>query len=184
MGKFVTTCLIACAVAVVVCGEAGAFDGHRRGFTIGLGAGFGVLTHFNDHQTGIKETRQSLALELPIGYGWSDTDLLVFLPAPAFFKSDKLCDSQVMQGLWSLRWYHFFRDQHGTPFVSLGAGRAVFSTCCDDIYAAGPGLGAAVGYQFVAHLTVECQYFHGWTTDNGRDFSHDSLSLVVSLWAY
>ena len=61
----------------------------------------------------------------------------------------------------------------------------MLSVGCDyDVYAVGPGLGASIGYQPFPHLTVECQYSHGWTSDNGTDYALDNVNLMVAVWAY
>ena len=177
--------LLAATLFVVMCiQDAGAFDGHRRGFTIGFGLGWGAVTHFSVVGKDFGETSNSLTAVLPIGYGLSDVDIIAFLPAPSFFKSEKLYGARSMQGLWSIRWYHFLKPTGRSPFLSVGAGRVLFSSRYRDLSAYGPGVGASVGYELFRHVTLDLEYFHGWTSEGDDKFSHDNLSFVLTAWAY
>jgi len=161
-----------------------AFDGQRRGFAIGVGAGWGAVTHLQVTSDDMQETSQSWTFVVPIGWGLSNTDLIAFLPAPSFFKSDLFDGASSMQGLWSVRWYHYFAPSGPSAFVSGGAGRAVFNSSCGDLNAAGVGVGLSAGYEFLPHCSIEAQYFHGWTSEGNMDFGHDNLSIILVATAY
>jgi hypothetical protein len=166
-----------------------AFDGNRKGFVIGFGAGFSPVAHWSRNGDDRSESRTAISFSLPIGYAWDNHNILVYEPPPAFFRSTEFNDAGTMQGVWAIRWYHYFGPPGRALFSTVGIGRSVFSVGCEkagggNIYATGLGFMAGGGYAFFWHLQAGLYVSTGWGSDDGFDYSHTTVSMMLTVLAY
>ena len=169
------------------------FDGQRKGFVLGGGGGYSPYIHWSRNVDNVSQNLTGPNIQIIIGYGWNNANTLVYQAPPNFASSDEL-QQNIFQGVWAVRWYHYFRVQEnkfavrGKKWYSMvGVGRSVFNAGCNlstSIRAVGWGFVAGVGYEFIPHLQAGVTFMAGWGSDEGYDYSHQTLALTLTALAY
>ena len=173
-----------------VCG----FDGNRKGFVLGGGAGvvpvchWKVIVDFFDLNLGeIDENRVGAGLQFVIGGAFDEHNMLVYEGNVSGFTSE-LLDESVGQGFNGAAWYHYFGDPGKTAFTTLGVGLYYFKIGDYDPTNAGGALLLGGGYEFSRHWQVGVYLTFGKTSDSAyglsADFEHANLSILFSGIAY
>jgi hypothetical protein len=160
-----------------------AFDGQRKGFVMGFGCGYSPWAKWSRDNPSLSETGQGLDMRIPLGYAWSNQNMLVYEGAPTFFKSNDDEHSCATQGVWGIRWYHYFAVPGRTWFLTLGVGRAVFIKD-EEMLQNGVGVVLGGGYEFTKHLQAGLYYAGGRCGIDDYHVRHHALSLVVTALVY
>jgi len=159
------------------------FDGQRKGFNAGLGIGFSPSTNF-DIQNSVDESNSAFTVKVLVGYGFDDKNLLTYQIIGNSIKSKVLDNSEIVQGLDGIQWYHYFRGPSGDKiFVSAGIGAMVFATPYSNLGGRGLGFELGTGYELKRHFQLELFYIWG-ETDSGNNRTADHTMLVFLLSAH
>ena len=137
---------------VAVAGSANAFDGNRKGFWLGFGAGFGSIS-ISDQ--GPDNSLSGFQTSLDIGAGITDQLLILYSGHTSFYSADGL---NLVWGTPTVILRYYF-----TPTVNsfyIFGGPAVAAGIGWDQYDAGAGFGGlggtvGTGYQFGRHYQVQ-----------------------------
>lgn len=150
--------------------EAHAFDGHRKGFVLGFGAGPGYL----DFSQGI-ESSFGVQTDFKIGVGLNEQNLLHYTGKQIWHVEN---DITYTEALPMIGLTHYMKPEAPSPFVSGGAGLGFLATFEDDIGGdAGPATYLSAGYEFARHWNVELGVAVTWV--EGARFYNASLTLNV-----
>lgn len=103
-----------------------AFDGKRKGFTAGIGFGYTPVMNsrleYHNRRTELDDLGS--ALQVLIGYGFNERNVLVFQRLLAVEDSFSKDDCRWVQGQGtSLTYYRYFREVGKSAYVALGVGR-------------------------------------------------------------
>ena len=163
------------------------FDGHRKGFTLGLGFGYSPTTRVSLDQLDLAPADDSFVFDFSIGWAFG-RDLFVYevsiYQIPHGLESESSCCNDVGIGEAQGRWYHYFGDEGWTFFSCVGAGRTFTSAYSN--FLTGDGLGFVVGggYEFFKQIQVGAYYQGGYSKGNGFTYGTRSLQLVLHITAY
>lgn len=155
--RIISACLFALA-ALSAARSAEAFDGTRKGFVLGFGAGPGITSFSQiggDFDPGVAK---SLVTVSRIGIGLSEQVLVYFGGNTSWFPAtDRSGDDAFVSygvGLAGASWYLSARSP--SPYVTGLVGIATWNRPFDDPDSQiGFGLGAGVGFEFSRHWSVE-----------------------------
>jgi hypothetical protein len=164
--------------------SADAFDGQRKGFVIGGGTGYSPVVHWSMDDPDVSESTTGFLYDFVIGYAWDNRNLLVYEAAPTFFESDYWNGRDGVQGVWDVKWYHYFGRRGSSIFSTVGVGRAMHGICNTWVGARGLGFYLGSGYEFVPHIQAGVFLAIGSGSDDGYDFSHETVSIVLTGLAY
>ena len=106
-----TATLLALLAVLVAASPAAAFDGERRGFVLGLGAGYGYA--------GVDDGRSGLSTRLDIGVGLTDRTLVHYAGKQILHSRDGVLFTQAFPLLGVT---HFLAEQAPGAYVSGGVG--------------------------------------------------------------
>jgi hypothetical protein len=174
--------LFVIALTMVPTGDAGAFDGSRRGFVLGLGAGWGQAEQtlsgaLGDMSFEASSKYSGVATDFRIGGGLSEQWLLYWTSQQVFFSSGNTHFSQGI-GAVGATWY----SRPEAPALLLEGGVGVGGLA--DLEGGGSDTGFGIllgaGYEFARHWQLEATWFYAGVDASGRDeFGVDaSLSTV------
>ena len=145
-GFVASVVVVVFTLLVVGASPAAAFDGHRRGFVLGVGAGNGRLSlpGYSDF-----DGKTGLFTDLKLGVGVDDRTV-VHYSGRGFWG-----DPVIAYPMLALT--HFVKADGPGPFASVGAGAGVHlvSLGGGDANSGGPALGGSLGYEFARHWCVE-----------------------------
>ncbi|MCB1185297.1 hypothetical protein KDM41_17905 [bacterium] len=133
---------------VLAATPAHAFDGDRRGFLLGLGAGYGSAEAF-------RNTDKGTATSFKIGAGLNDRTLLYYSNRVVFFSQHGDVDYQGMTAAGVS--FYLQPDQPSFFFsgeLGVAARRSRRGT-------SNLGFTVGVGYEFTRHLNFELNYMNG-----------------------
>lgn len=180
--------LAACAL------PAHAFDGQRKGFILGVGAGLGVssFTQTLDvsglgSETSDRETKVGVAADFRIGWGVDDQLLLYYDNRANWFSVENVFDESVtlVDGLSTFGASYYFQPAAPSAFVTGGIGWATWTTPFEEESsgALGFGLYGGGGYEFNKLLSVEGSISYGMPSDeaSGVKLTTDSIGLRLML---
>jgi hypothetical protein len=183
------------AVVVLLCVTtvAGAFDGERQGFILGIGVGAGLTTYTQtvsyggNSFTSDRENEFPLMTDFKIGYAPNDLVEIYWMSKVSWFSMENVLaeDVTITNGLGGLGITYFFRPTAPSPFLTGGIGfsswTAPFEEDAEVWY--GFGLTAGVGYEFAPHWYVAGDVCWGKpaTEQYGVDFSTNALSLKLTI---
>lgn len=192
-------------VLAATAGRAAAFDGARKGFVLGLGAGYSPAASSSQshHEREFEETARGVAGSFGLGYSWDARNVLLLDANIALFESD-LFDGRATQGYTGFTWYHYHGPVGGAFFTALGLGSYAMSLedgrkqpgvdapddGGDPFYQAasprrrGPGALLGFGYEFEKHWQVGAYVATGRTTAYEVDIDHFQFSVLVQLMAF
>lgn len=190
-GKFVV--FLSVVLVVVVATSVQAFDGKRKGFILGGGAGLGVTSFdqtlrvpgFQD-ATSDRESKLGLATEFKIGGGFNDQFLLYYVNRAAWFSIENIFSQDVTiansVGLVGISYY--FQPTSPSPYLVAVLGISSWDAPFEDTTAqVGVGLGAGLGYEFARHWSLEATINWGQPSDEdlGVEVETDALSVLLTI---
>jgi hypothetical protein len=160
------------------------FDGNRKGFVLGGGLGFSPAASWEVDGTSLDESGAGFGLNLVIGFGWDEQNMIVYEGNVAGWTSDFFLDRQVSQGFNGASWYHYFGPAGSSAFTTLGIGYYIFDVEGFDSNNPGLGLLAGAGYEFARHWQVGGYFSYGKTSDPFFDYNHYHINILVSGVAF
>ena len=132
----------------------------------------------------VSESDTGFLYDFLIGYAWDHHNMLVYEASPTFFESEYWLGHHAVQGVWDVKWYHYFGRRGSSFFSTVGAGRAVLNVPDSGVGALGLGFYFGCGYEFAPHLQAGVFAAVGSGSDDGYDFSHQTVSVVVTGLVY
>lgn len=167
--------LLLLLVFVAVLSNLMGFDGNRKGFILGFGAGASLSSYRQEAeyngQTDKTDTSNDtgFATDFKIGYALSNKLELYYSNQVAWFSFDQGEGSSVniANGLSTLSASYFLSKKlndgnwHPSPFINGGVGLSSWSAPQEDysIDAEGQGIFIGIGYEFAKHFRVSLNCF-------------------------
>ncbi len=175
--------------------QANAFNGRRKGFVLGLGAGYGPIARNSNESPKFRNFNNSgLASSFFIGHGWYNKSLIAIYFEGISYKeslSHILVEYSrgkvdVEQGFAGLTFFQYGRAHSPSPFFMFGAGFQLWVTDDDHFGSNNAGIGFLFGggYEFKRHFQAYASLGVGNTTRDRSKFSHVQLILGISAMAY
>jgi opacity protein-like surface antigen len=173
-----------------------AFDGHRKGFVIGFGAGPAVTSFTQTLQvtgypdaTSDRENKPALATEFRIGGGFNDRILLYYVNRVTWFSLDNVLGETVViansTGLLGASFYT--QETSPSPYFTALLGVASWDTPFETESEAltGLGVGVGAGYEFSPHWSFELSLSFGAPSKEYWDgkISTSAVSLALGVHA-
>ena len=159
--------LIAVAASVLLAPmHAQAFDGAKKGFILGLGAGYGSAKQTVSVGSGsASATNGGVATVFKIGAGINDQFLLYYSNRVVFFSADTMdpyseavTSSSFMQGMSALAGSYYLTPEGPSAFVTGELGVGVLTDSDAGQSDSGFGFGLGAGYDFGNHFVLEAGY--------------------------
>ena len=169
---------------LMLASSASSFEGLRKGFVLGGGLGFTPSAEFRIDGISGKADNSGAGLNIVIGYGWDEQNLIVAEVNGTGYKVDPY---DISQGFFGASWYHYFGEIGKSFFTNVGLGTYNFSV---DEYDTDPGGGILIGcgYEFAKHWQVAGYFGAGKTSESNifgkTTFKHNHLSILVSGFAF
>ena len=164
---------LAFAVLVLVAwgapSPAEAFDGSRKGFVLGFGAGYGSLNaqeFVHDHTSG-------LATRLEVGVGLDDRWMMHYAGKQVLDPGE---DSHV-QFLPMVGVTHYLKSEAGSLLLTAGGGVSLLGEHGQENPLGGRALFVGGGYEFARHWNVEVDYV------NSSDTAATTHTFLVTVGA-
>lgn len=161
---------LACVLAAFLASPAHAFDGHRKGFVLGGGAGYGALSapQFGEH-----ENTCGLATRLEIGVGIDDRWILHYAGKQVLdLAGDTHAQLLPMVGVT-----HYLKREAGDLLLTAGGGASILAAHGEENFNDGRALFVGAGYEFARHWNVELDYV------NSSDTSATTHTFLVTVGA-
>jgi opacity protein-like surface antigen len=170
-----------------------AFDGHRKGFVLGFGAGLG-MTSFTQtlgagslSATSDRENKAGLATDFRIGGGFNEQFLLYYVNRASWISLENVFGNSVtiVSSVGLLGATYYFQSASPSPYVhgllGLSSWDAPFESDTDAL--TGLGFGGGVGYEFSPHWSIEgsLNYSRPSKTVQGIEVSTDATSLQITV---
>lgn len=158
-----------------------AFDGNRKGFVLGFGAGYQNsnenLTY--DFWPTVDVNTNGLYTHFKIGYGFNE-NFILYYSRPAHWSTyeDYISKEFKLNGLTGIGGAYYFNGNGASPYV-FGAIGIADSFINPWAYEDGDAYQIGVGYEFSNQTSVEVAYYSA--TFNGRDIYGDVNSLSFSI---
>jgi hypothetical protein len=170
-------------MAVLLLAQASvAFDGNRKGFVLGGGAGLAATANWKVET--VDESGTGFALQFIIGGAFDEYNMLVYEGNVVSYNSD-LADGSIAQGFNGASFYHYFGPPGKAAFGAVGIGLTYFKAADFDANDPGFGLLLGAGYEFAKHWQVAAYFSHGKSKEAGTwDYDHNHLSIIVSGVAF
>ncbi|NUO79219.1 outer membrane beta-barrel protein [candidate division KSB1 bacterium] len=202
-----TTLLLLLLAPVILINATNAFawDGKRKGFVLGVGAGGGLASFkpyakFSDNETSDGERTSKFAFmsDFKIGYAPSNQVALYWMSKVAWFGytfeyRDEFIDLResytLANGIGGVGVSYYFQPEGPSPYVSAGFGfstwDAPFEENSDGISGSGFALGA--GYEFSKHWSLEGNLTWGSPNEKGDEelgFKTLAVRVTVNVLGY
>jgi hypothetical protein len=149
-----------------------AFDGLRKGFLLGGGAGPGYL--FNKGTD-----RFCLATSFKIGYAPSNSFEIYYLNSVSWFGAGT---STFVNGITGLGLTKYFRSEGRGFFVLGGVGLAALVEIAGNEHATGFGLIGGIGYDIAKHWSIQGDIIY--TTQPDEDWHSVGVRVTVNFLAF
>jgi opacity protein-like surface antigen len=170
-----------------------AFDGHRKGFILGVGVG-PSLTSFTQSvrmpsptATSDRENKAGVATDFRIGGGVTERFLLYYVNRVAWFSLHNALGKNVTiaSSVGLLGASYYFRETSPSPFIVGLLGLSAWSAPFEEGSGSqtGLGLGAGAGYDISRHWSVEGNLDFGSPSDEafGTKVSTHAVSLHCTI---
>ncbi len=173
--------ILVIGLSLVLAVSASAFNGMRKGFVLGGGLGFAPQAKWEIGT--IKEEKSGMALNFIIGYGWDESNMIVYEGNVVGYSSD-IPNQTFAQGFNGVSWYHYFGPGQKGAFTAVGLGAYVFDPGDFSDPDPGGGLLVGAGYQFSPHWQVGGYFSSGKTSEGIFDYDHTHFSILISTVAF
>ncbi len=169
-----------------------AFDGVRKGFTMGLGLGYAPYANPNLTNYENDYSFDGAGVNFIVGYNWDNKNLLTWEVLGAINIQEKSSDNDAgFIGINSIVWYHYFQPTPRSYYSIIGFGRigsiAVINNSNSSSIGFGTnGLGFVLGggYEFTKQLQFSIYYVGGKTSDRYIKVNNNMIYTSVTLLAY
>ncbi len=179
--------LFAAVLTLVLVNTASAFDGQRKGFVVGGGAGFSPNASWkSDAPDNPKDNGAGFGVNVLVGYAWDRANIVALEGNVVAYDSHiRGGDVRAYQGFRGISWYHYFGREGRSFFTVAGLGLYAFlyenfdnnNDATND-----QGVGGLVGggYEFTRHLQVCLYGSAGRTSTSEFDYDHTHISVLVN----
>ena len=178
--------------------EAGAWDGQRKGFVLGIGAGAGLSSYklVSDSYSQIESDRfnkTAFMTDFKIGFAPSNR-VMIFWASKVSWFGHKVAEGTEYEtsftatnGIGGLGTSYFFQPGGPSPYLTGTIGFSTWSTPfeanSDSYFGGGFSLGA--GYEFSKHWSVEGNFSWGSPSDDfGDSVSTNAVRVTVNVLGY
>ena len=170
--------LLVLVLSLFVVSSAFGFDGVRKGFVLGGGAGIGLSSYTlsGGGATSNRESQFSFMTDFKIGYAPTNQIEIVYTSKGAWFQGDGnlLNTFTILNNVSTASVNYYLKPEApSTFFLSGGLGlaslSAPFESNVDSWYGFGFYVGA--GYEFVKHYSVAFDFMYGLPEDSGVTFN-------------
>lgn len=151
---------IALVLTVLGAVDALAFDGHRKGFVLGFGAGPGYLDFRQE-----SENAFGVQTDLKLGFGQSDQVIIHYTGKQIWHSNVSTLYTEAMPMLGVTR---YMKPEARSFFVTGAAGLGVLAFITGDESTGaeiGPAASLGAGYEFARHWGVEAGTAVTWSDD-------------------
>ena len=138
-----------------------AFDGNRKGFLLGFGAGPGYVAANSSSSSRRDESWSSIQTTIKLGHGFTEQFQLYF-SAKAFFNRDF---SPFLQASPSLGGSYYISASPTAIYLVVGGGVVYFSSFSSSGPYVGPTIHAGLGMEFHRKWTLELNLSGSRVTD-------------------
>ena len=171
--------LLVMVLSLFVVSSAFGFNGVRKGFVIGGGAGVGLSSYTlsGGGITSSRESRFSFMTDFKIGYAPTNQVEIVYMSKGAWFQGDgNLLNDQftIMHNISTASVNYYLKpDMPSTFFLSGGVGLATLSAPFESNVDSWSGFGFHVGggYEFTRHYAVAFDLMYGLPKDAGVTYN-------------
>jgi len=180
MNNKLLSALLAAALAT---STANAFDEHRKGFLVGIGAGATInKTKATEADFSIKETNAGFATSFKIGYGFTNEFLLYYVNDVSWH-SYKNSDDTYISALTGIGVSFYFDKKK--PFYVMGAiGVGTYGNLSLETYKRGAAYSLGLGYEIIPHLNVETSYMATNVKIENAKIKTDNLRATLNYTWY
>lgn len=169
-----------------------AFDGNRKGFILGFGAGFSSLTSkigYENSSNKYTEGYVPFVTNFKIGGGVNEQILIYWSSKVNWFSRDEKDNKTWISGIGTISGSYYLKPDIKSFFLSGGIGyasyQAPFETDNQEEYTYDPGLAFFIGggYEFAKHFSVETGICYGSTSkdfeNNGKNTYKNAVLFVT-----
>jgi hypothetical protein len=178
-----------------LCSNVQAFDGKRKGFILGIGAGCGslslnqeVIGGLNQSTKSDREQKLAVVSDFKIGFASDDQWALYYTSKVSWFRMKRTLtdDATAVSGLGAVAVRYWFKPQAPSAFLACGAGFSTWSMPFEDDapdVRFGPGLFAGGGFEFSPHWSLEAHLSWGKPTDgeSGTQKGYEIISFMLNM---
>lgn len=166
MSKILIVAIVMCT-CLGIASEGVGWDGQRKGFIVGFGAGPGLTSStMEDERNALgpsaRDNTWGLQTDFVIGYAPTSRLQVYYSNKVSWFKIS-VVDVTAISGLTGVGASYFLNSQVPSPFLSGGLGVAVWDDPFDEWFdrSLGFGLWGGVGYEFARHCSAELDLVWG-----------------------
>ena len=162
--------------AILSPAESQAVDGHREGFAVGLGLGYGGVENAGYSV----ENSSGLTTSFKIGGGFSDQWLIYYSTRMVFFSHH---EKNWYQGMNAAGVSYFLEPEGSSFFFSGELGVGGYNNFDNNVasgwfYDSGWGFTVGAGYEFSPHYLIEVNYMRAsWNSEPEKRVSNFTVTL-------
>ncbi|MCK5127254.1 MAG: hypothetical protein KAR42_13450 [candidate division Zixibacteria bacterium] len=188
MRKSIVFILVACFIVGLTSGVS-AFDGKRKGFILGLGAGLGLTSYTQSVGTLTSDRENSFGLQtdFKIGLGTSEVFQIYWQSKVSWFGLDNALGNNVTiaHGFGGIGFTYFLQPTPQSAYLTGGLGYSTWTTPFEsnsDTWI-GFGLTVGAGYELSSHLNLEGTLMFGKPTNDimGIDISTTGMTIRATI---
>lgn len=175
--KRVLILFLAVSILLLLSIQSEAFDGNRKGFTLGGGLGLGFVRYENKSHR--HQNNFSLMIDLKAGYGIGN-QTVVWLTSKSAWLSEQGIISAHTYGLAEINYY--LRSNTPSIYLVGGLGMVVVGNRSD--VDPGPGFLIGLRYQGDKHGALEFNLLYGRPESRKVTFTDVVLRIMLMVTAY
>jgi hypothetical protein len=179
--------LVTMLMATAMATNASAFDGNRKGFAIGFGAG-PSLTSWTVQEGRWTSDRQNdfgFNTIFKLGYGANENLLIYYTNNVSWYSGGEVETLFFMNGITGIGGAYYFKPEGPTPYFHALAGVSVCMTPFEQYHekdvSTGTGFGAGIGYELAKHYSIEATLMYSMFSDNESDEEVKALAILVTV---
>lgn len=191
--------LVTIVILSLAASSAFCWNGQRKGFILGFGAGPGITSFDQDIAVldaelgwidvkADRQTKPAIMTDFKIGYAPNNNWEVYYSGKVSWFKARDVFSNEVTvaDGVDVLGATYYFKPQAPSPFISSGIGVASWILPFEShppYTWFGLGLFTGVGYELVSHMEVELDFLWGspGRFTHGIDEGSNSFSLKLTF---
>ncbi|UCG61760.1 MAG: outer membrane beta-barrel protein [Candidatus Zixiibacteriota bacterium] len=184
------------ALIVLLTVSSYAFDYERKGFVIGVGAGFTpLMTGSSDEGTLEFDRKSGYAVDFITGYAWNDRNMVLFLVNAGVYEDTLNVyfygalihqnEIQCTQGFNGVVYRHYLLPDAPSFYLTAGLGLQLWIANERFSCHKGPGFLLGAGYEFVKHFQISGSYSFGLTHNCYDDeYRHSQIVFTITGLLY